>query len=284
MNIEVCRKWYAQGVREFGQPAQHISWGAFLFVNSILEGIANQMGTKHTAPLDCEALLVDMQTRLNRASQPHLCFTVPGPTSASSAVPSHPSSAVSSLPSSVPPTSHTVLSQPSASSSYAVPPPLQPQPALSRKRRSQDVNDEPQKQRKMSPVLFSSCSDVEPDSPVHRPRPRPRRKLIDIDEANCVQNRTRAARTPTELYQEPAQANWGRNGTEANAIAGFLPLRRPLRPQMSTCTICYCQLTHTVDNTTANPALCVHCGRYKSRNVSIICMRRNKRYIFYSYK
>jgi len=284
MNIEVCRKWYAQGVREFGQPAQHISLGAFLFLTSVLEGIANQMGTKHTAPLDCEALLVDLQTRLNRLSEPHLFFTIPG-----AAIPSQPSSAVSSLPSSVPPTSLTVLSQPSASSSYAVPPPLQPQPALSRKRRSQDVNDKPQKRRRgSSQDLFassSSCSSVEPDSPVHRPRPRPRprRKLIDIDEANCVQNRTRAARTPTELYQEPEEANWGRNGTEANAIAGFLPLRRPLRPQMSTCTICYCQLTHSVDNTTS-PALCVNCGRYKSRNVSIICMRHNKRYIFYSYK
>ena len=105
----------------------------------------NQKGTAHTAPLDCEALLVEMQTGLNVMRNPHLAFAVPGATSASSsALPSQPgltvstssSSAVSSQPpaASVPPsTSHTLSSQPAASSSYASvaasPPP--PRPALS---------------------------------------------------------------------------------------------------------------------------------------------------------
>ena len=204
MNIDVSRKWYAGGVREFGQPAQRISEGAYHFVQLMLEAIANQKGNKHTAPLDCEALLVEMQTGLNRLSNPHLLFTVPGTTSASSsALPSEPGLTVCT--------------------SVAVPPPPPPHPA--RKRQSQDDNDNPQKRRReMSPDLFDCSSSVEPDSPipgpVHRPRPRPvrSRKLIDIDQTNCVQNRTRAARTPTELYQEPEKANWGRNGITQCAV------------------------------------------------------------------
>ena len=289
MNIEVSRKWWT-GVRDFGQPAQPISWGAFTFVNRVLEDIANQMGTRHTAPLDCEDLLVRMQTGLNTIPNPHVLFIVPDAFPASSSPPSaaltfctlsSPLSSSAAIPSAacVPPST----TQPAASSSSSVavlPPPLHTStPRVARKRRSEDDNGNPQKRRRDHP---SSSSD-EPDSPipvpVHRPRPRPRtrtrpvhsRMLIDMDQANCVQNRTRAARTPTELYQEPEVANWGRNGTETNAIDGFLPLRRRHCPRMSTCTICYCELTHMVDHTTASPALCVNCGRYKAQNVSIIC-------------
>ena len=273
MDEGVKRKWEQGEV--FGNPPQVISTGVFVLVDSMLRFIKDQQGDDYTAPLDCEDLLARMQSKCNEIRNPGqlLYNSYRRPTSRASQP--------------LPPTASTsAVSQPAGSSSRT------PQKrrngdednGSSPKRRremSSDLfssfDDEPQERREMSSVLFGSSSSVEPDSPpipgpVHHPRrqrPVRKRMLFGNDESNCVVNRTRAAPTPTELYQEPEQANWGRNSTEAIAVDAFLPTACPRRSRMSTCTNCYCQLTHVMNNTTA---LCVLCGRYKSRNVSIICI------------
>jgi len=107
-----------------------------------------------------------------------------------------------------------------------------PQPRPSLMRPTPDHNDGHGQKRRTEESLDPdpNVSDVE-HSPIpglvrHPRRPGPvrrrRRKLIGIDQRNCVQHRTRTARTPTELYQEPQQPTWGLNCTEANAIDAFL--------------------------------------------------------------
>ena len=133
------------------------------------------------------------------------------PTASTSAAPPPPTSAVSRP---LPPTASTSQPLPPTASTSAGSSARTPQ-----KRRNADQNNGPSPKRTREE---SSDSSVEPDSPIpgpvhHQRRKRPvrRRNLFGIDASNCVVNRTRAAPTPTELYQEPEQANWGRNGTEA---------------------------------------------------------------------
>ena len=269
------RKW-ERGVKLFGNPPQEITRGVFVLVDTMLLLINRQKADRYTAPLDCEALLAAMQHKCNTSKNPaellynthpkHRPTSAGPPPTATSAAPPPPTSAVSQP---LPPTASTsAVSQPAGSSARTP-----------HKRRNADQNNGPSPKRTREESSDSDLFDssVEPDSlipgPVHHPRherPVRRRKLFGIDQSNCVVNRTRAASTPTELYQEPEQANWGRNGTEAIAVDAFLPTACPLHRRMSTCTNCYCQLTDLVNNTTARQALCVLCGRYKSQKVSII--------------
>jgi len=291
MDRTVKNKWKRTWL--LGNPPKEVCRGVFYLVEAVLVEMNRQKGLPDDTPaphVDCEALLTEMQYKCNTHPDPSVLFynTHPphrpahapplptAPTASTSAAPP-PTSSVSQPPPPTAPTASTSAAPPPTSAVFQPPPPTASTSAGSsartpQKRRNADQNNGPSPKR-------TRDSSVEPDSPIPGPVHHPRRKrpvrrcnLFGIDQSNCVVNRTRAAPTPTELYQEPEQANWGRNGTEAIAMDAFLPTACRLRPRMATCTNCYCQLTHFVNNTTAHAALCVLCGRYKSRNVSIICI------------
>jgi len=244
MDLHVFNDWLS-GIRTF--HGIQVSSGVFEIINCVLNELQRQQGAMFTVNVDCETLLATLQSKINN-DQITLTFTTAAP-------PAGPS-------------------QQSSSSAIA---PTQPGPSRSTKRLSTVAESGPAAKRTRVETSSpqSGVSDGELSSlsispiPIIGPTRRVRNTMRHIDTANCLRNRLRTSPTETDLYQEPQHADWGMSGQTANCLPAFMPTRRRQKPLMQSCTHCYCRLRRPVRNDAATPAVCVLCGNYKARNVSL---------------
>ena len=252
MDARVVRDWYS-GVRTFG--GKTIAPHVFAFVRSVLAGVESQQGSQYSAPPICDALLAEIQARVDRGeiflSNPHF----PSSSFPQPAQPTSPQPGPSTQPGG-PSRTRQQSPQPGPSRRRQ----LSPQPGPSRKRQSPGGDKGPGgKRRREGPVPSSSPQSSGCDMELCSPSVSP---VVNVNLVAPAGRRymLRTAPRRTDVYQEPEQPNWGVNGTESNAITGFI--LSPPRDQsvMMDCTHCYCPLKRAMYNTAARPALCALCG------------------------
>ena len=235
MDARVVRDWYS-GVKTFG--GKTIAPHVFAFVRSVLAGVESQQGSQYTAPPICDALLAEIQARVDRGdiflSNPHFpSSSFPQPTS--SRADTSPQPGPSTQPGGP---SRTRQQSPQPGPSRRRQP--SPQPGPSRKRQSPGGDKGPGgKRRREGPVPTSSPQSSGSDMELCSPSVSP---VVNVNPVAPAGRRymLRTAPRQTDLYQEPELPNWGVNGTESNAVTVTATLSQP-RDQsvMMDCTHCH---------------------------------------------